>query len=54
MRTCARDRDEHRPDLAGDRLYFSKAPAVGKAFRLGEQIAAGVPLAQAFATVGRE
>jgi hypothetical protein len=39
-------------DLAGDRLYFSKAPAAGKAWRLGEQIAAGVPLAQAFVTVG--
>jgi hypothetical protein len=39
-------------DLAGDRLYFAKAPAEGKALRLGEQLAAGVPLAQAFERVG--
>ena len=41
----------HR-DLGGTRRYFSKAPARGKALCLGEQLAAGVPLAQAFAEVG--
>jgi hypothetical protein len=39
-------------DLGGGAHYFPKAPAQGKAFRLGEQVAAGVPLAQAFASVG--
>lgn len=35
-------------DMAGTRPYIPKAPVLGKAFRLGEQLAAGVPLAQAF------
>lgn len=38
-------------DLGGGRVYFKKAPAAGKAVRLGHAIAAGVPLAQAFAEV---
>lgn len=38
----------HR-DMAGTRPYIPKAPVLGKASRLGEQLAAGVPLAQAFA-----
>lgn len=39
-------------DLGGSRPYIPKAPAAGKAWRLGEQLAAGMPLAQAFETVG--
>jgi hypothetical protein len=39
-------------DLGGTRHYLPKAPAWGKALCLGGQLAAGVPLAQAFAAVG--
>lgn len=39
-------------DLGGERHYFTKAPAEGKAFSLGNALAAGVPLAQAFADLG--
>lgn len=39
-------------DMGGEKHYFPKAPSLGKALRLGEQLAAGVPLAQAFETVG--
>lgn len=41
-----------RQDWGGARAYVKKAPAEGKAFRLGTALAAGVPLAQAFADVG--
>lgn len=41
----------HR-DLGGSHHYVTKAPALGKAGRLGEQLAAGVSLVQAFARVG--
>ena len=41
----------HR-DMGGERHYFAKAPSLGKAWSLGGEIAAGVPLAQAFANVG--
>lgn len=39
-------------DLGGERHYIPKAPAEGKAIRLGHELAAGVPLAQAFANLG--
>lgn len=51
QKLCAIALRIHR-DLGGERLYIPKAPSVGKAVSLGEQIAAGVPLAQAFAAVG--
>lgn len=41
-----------RQDWGGARVYIKKAPSVGKAFGLGTALAAGVPLAQAFAEVG--
>jgi hypothetical protein len=41
-----------RHDMGGGPVYIKKAPAEGKAFRLGIALAAGVPLAQAFADVG--
>lgn len=39
-------------DLGGTRPYIAKASAWGKALRLGDEIAAGVPLVQAFAKIG--
>ncbi len=41
-----------RQDWGGERVYFKKAPAEGKALRLGTALAAGVPLTQACAEVG--
>jgi len=41
-----------RQDWGGERVYIRKAPAEGKALRLGSALAAGVPLAQAFGEVG--
>lgn len=41
-----------RQDWGGARVYIKKAPAEGKALRLGTALAAGVPLTQAFAEVG--
>lgn len=38
--------------LGGKRIYFGKAPAQGKALRLGGAIAAGASLEQAFAAAG--
>jgi hypothetical protein len=39
-------------DWGGATVYIKKAPAAGKASRLGSALAAGVPLSQAFADVG--
>lgn len=41
-----------RQDWGGARAYVKKAPAEGKAFRLGTALAVGVPLAQAYELVG--
>jgi hypothetical protein len=41
-----------RSDMQGAKGWIRKEPAAGKAWRLGEQLAAGVPLAQAFEAVG--
>lgn len=41
-----------RQDWGGARAYVKKAPAEGKALRLGTALAAGVPLAQAYELVG--
>ena len=41
-----------RRDLGGATAYVKKAPAEGKAFRLGTALAAGASLHQAFAEVG--
>lgn len=41
-----------RRDLGGGAIYIKKAPAEGKAFRLGAALAGGVPLVQAFGEVG--
>lgn len=41
-----------RQDWGGARAYVKKAPAEGKAFRLGTALAAGVPLTQAYELVG--
>jgi hypothetical protein len=50
--TLRRIEQRMRQEFAGERHYVSKAPAEGKAFRLGSALAAGVPLAQAFADLG--
>lgn len=39
-------------DLGGTRQYIPKAPAQGKALRLGGELAAGASLIQAFAAAG--
>ena len=36
----------------GDRVYICKAAAEGKALRLGDELAAGVPISQAMANAG--
>lgn len=41
-----------RQDWGGQQLYIGKAQAEGKAFRLGTALAAGEPIARAFAAVG--
>jgi hypothetical protein len=41
-----------RRDFGGEKHYVKKAPAEGKAFRLGSALAAGAALHQAFADVG--
>lgn len=41
-----------RRDLGGGSLYIKKAPAEGKAFRLGVALAGGVSLVQAFDDIG--
>lgn len=41
-----------RRDIGGSACYIKKAPAAGKAFRLGVALAAGVPLSQAFGEIG--
>ncbi len=41
----------HR-DLGGERHYVAKNPSMGKAERLGDTMAAGVPFARAYAVVG--
>lgn len=41
-----------RQDWGGARVYIKKAPAEGKALRLGTALAAGVPLTRAFAEIG--
>ncbi len=41
-----------RLDWGGSTVYIKKAPAEGKARSLGLTLAAGVPLAQAFADIG--
>lgn len=41
-----------RRDMGGERHYLKKAPAMGKVFSLGNALAAGVTLAQAFADCG--
>lgn len=41
-----------RQDLGGTEAYIKKAPALGKALSLGQQLAAGVPLDQAFVRAG--
>lgn len=39
-------------DLGGGKHYIAKNPSWGKAWRLGDAIAAGVPFAQAYLTMG--
>lgn len=39
-------------DMGGEQRYFPKAPTLGKAWRLGDVIAAGVPFAQAYQHAG--
>lgn len=41
-----------RRDMGGESFYIKKASVDGNAFRLGEQLAAGVSLAQAFVNIG--
>ena len=41
-----------RQDWGGARAYVKKAPAEGKAVRLGTALAAGVPLTRAYELVG--
>lgn len=41
-----------RQDWGGSQVYIRKAPAEGKAFRLGTALAAGVPIAQAVSDLG--
>ena len=41
-----------RRDWGGARVYIKKAPAAGKALRLGTALAAGASLSQAFVEVG--
>lgn len=41
-----------RRDMGGGSIYIKKATAEGKAFSLGNALAAGVPLTQAFADLG--
>ena len=41
-----------RQDWGGARAYVKKAPAEGKALRLGTALAAGVPLTRAYELVG--
>lgn len=41
-----------RQEWSGSQVYIRKAPAEGKAFRLGTALAAGVPLSQAIRDLG--
>jgi hypothetical protein len=41
-----------RRDMGGATAYVKKAPAEGKAFRLGTALAVGVSVTQAFADLG--
>lgn len=41
-----------RRDWGGQQLYIGKAPSEGKTFGLGTALAAGEPIARAFAAVG--
>jgi hypothetical protein len=52
MRSARQIELDVRRARGGSEHYLKKAPAEGKAFSLGNALAAGVPLAQAFAEVG--